>query len=292
MEKVLQWFRCRPKWRVTVLVAGSLVFLVGLMLLPLMYLFAVSLAERARYGTIRWHFSLQNYLQAFHPLYLEIYWRSFWIALTTTMLCAVLGYVVAYTIALRVSGGWKSVLLMLVVIPFWTSYLIRTYAWMLIFRAQGVLNNALLWLGVIHQPLQLLYTTPAVFVGLVYAQLPFMILPLYAVLQKLDPALLEAAQDLGASRWKTFFRVTLPLSSQGLAAGSALVFISAAGAFITPDLLGGARSMMVGNVIEDQFAVARNQPFGSAVAFLLTFVVLGILLASLRSTQRGARELL
>jgi spermidine/putrescine transport system permease protein len=292
METLLQFFRRRPKLRATALLSGSLLFLVGLFVLPLVYLFAVSFAERARYGTIRWAFSLENYLRAFHPLYLEIYWRSLWIALATTLVCAVLGYVVAYTIALRVSGAWKSVLLMLVVIPFWTSYLIRTYAWMLIFRAQGVINRTLLWLGLIHQPLQLLYTTFAVFIGLVYAQLPFMILPLFAVLQKLDPALLEAAQDLGASRSRTFLRVTLPLSSSGLAAGSALVFISAAGAFITPDLLGGARSMMVGNLIQDQFAVARDQPFGSAIAFLLTFVVLALLLASLRSSERGARELL
>jgi spermidine/putrescine transport system permease protein len=281
----------RSSLRAAALLFGSLVFLVGLFLLPLAELFAESFAERGRYGVVHWIFTLGNYFRAFHPLYLEIYWRSLWIALVTTLICAILGYVLAYTIALRISGPWKSPLLMLVVIPFWTSYLIRTYAWMLIFRAQGVLNDALLWLGVIHQPLQLLYTTLAVFVGLVYAQLPFMILPLYAVLQKLDPALLEAAEDLGANRWRTFFRVTLPLSLSGLAAGSALVFISALGAFITPDLLGGARSMMVGNLIENQFAVARNQPFGSAVSFLLTFFVLALLLVSLRAAERGAKEM-
>jgi spermidine/putrescine transport system permease protein len=180
---------------------------------------------------------------------------------------------------------------MLVVIPFWTSFLIRTYAWMVILRTEGVVNNALLGLHVISEPLRLLYTPSAVFIGLVYGELPFMILPLYTVLQKIDPALLEAAEDLGASRWRAFLRVTLPLSRPGLVAGGVLVFISSAGAFITPDLLGGARTMMVGNLIQNQFAVVRDQPFGSAVAFLLTFVVLALLFSSLGSAQRVTREM-
>lgn len=292
MEHVLQFFRRRPGLSTTSLLAGSLVWLVGFFLLPLAYLVAVSFAQRSPYGTVQWALGVANYARAFDPLYLEVYWRSVWMALLTTALCALLGYPVAYTIALRVSARWKSALLMLVVIPFWTSFLIRTYAWMVILRTEGVVNNVLQALHLTSAPLRLLYTPFAVFVGLVYGELPFMILPLYAVLEKMDVSLLEAAEDLGASRWRTFFRVTLPLSTPGLVAGAVLVFISTVGAFITPDLLGGARTMMVGNLIQNQFAVARDQPFGSAVAFLLTLVVLALLIASLRSTERATREIL
>jgi spermidine/putrescine transport system permease protein len=292
MERVLQFFR-RKTWLGTgLLLAGSLIFLGGFFLLPLVHLLAVSFAQRSPYGTVEWVLSFRNYSRAFQPIYLEIYFRSFWIALLTTWFCILLGYPLAYFIALRAPARWKSALLLAIVIPFWTSFLIRTYAWMVILRTEGIANNFLLQLHLIHVPLRLLYTPLAVFIGLVYGELPFMILPLYSVLQKLDPTLLEAAQDLGAGTWTTFLRVTLPLSTPGLVAGSVLVFISSVGAFITPDLLGGARSMMIGNLIQNQFAVVRDQPFGSAVAFLLTFIVLAMLLASLRSAQRATREML
>jgi spermidine/putrescine transport system permease protein len=292
MEQVLQFFHRRPKLRTTMLLAGSLVWLIGFFLVPLFYLLTVSFAERSPYGTIAWVLGLRNYGRAFQPIYLEIYWRSVWMALLTTVLCAVLGYPVAYAIALHVSARWKSALLLLVVIPFWTSFLIRTYAWMVILRTEGVVNNLLQSLHLTHEPLRLLYTPLAVFIGLVYGELPFMILPLYAVLQKMDPTLLEAAQDLGASRVATFLKVTLPLSRPGLVAGAVLVFIPSIGAFVTPDLLGGARTMMAGNLIQNQFALVRDQPFGSAVAFLLTFAVLAVLLGTLRSAQRVTREML
>lgn len=266
--------------------------LVGFFVLPLLYLLGVSFARRSPYGTVEWVFGLSNYARAFQPIYLEIYWRSLWMALLTTALCAVLGYPVAYAIARHVPPRWKSALLLLVVIPFWTSFLIRTYAWIVIFRTEGVVNTFLLNLHLIHEPLRLLYTPFAVFVGLVYGELPFMILPLYVVLEKIDPSLFEAAEDLGAGRLRTFFRVTLPLSVPGLVAGTVLVFIPSIGAFITPDLLGGARTMMVGNLIQNQFAMVRDQPFGSAVAFLLTFVVLALLLLTLRTAQKATREIL
>jgi spermidine/putrescine transport system permease protein len=287
MEMILQFFRRRPGYRAATLLTGSLFWLIGFFLLPLAYLLAVSFAQRSPYGTIDWTLGLANYARAFQPLYLQVYARSLWMALLTTGLCALLGYPVAYTLALRVSTRWKSALLMFVVIPFWTSFLIRTYAWMIILRSEGVVNNALLALHVIHEPLRLLYSPLAVIIGLVYGELPFMILPLYAVLQKLDPALLEAAEDLGAPWWPSFLRVTLPLSAPGLVAGSILVFIASVGAFVTPDLLGGARTMMVGNLIQNQFAVARDQPFGSAVAFLLTFVVLALVAAGLRKSEHS-----
>jgi spermidine/putrescine transport system permease protein len=292
MEPVLQFFRRRPALRTSSLLAGSLFWLVGFFLLPLFYLLAVSFAERSPYGTVAWVLGLRNYARAFQPTYLEIYWRSIGMALLTTGLCAVLGFPVAYTIALRVPARWRSALLLLVVIPFWTSFLIRTYAWMVILRTEGVVNTVLQGLHLTQEPLRLLYTPLAVFIGLVYGELPYMILPLYAALQKIDPALLEAAQDLGATRVATFLKITLPLSAPGLVAGAVLVFIPSVGAFVTPDLLGGARTMMVGNLIQNQFALVRDQPFGSAVAFLLTFAVLAVLLSSLRSARRVTREVL
>jgi len=291
-EPVLRFFRRRPALRTASLLSGSLVWLVGFFLLPLAYLLAVSFARRSPYGTIEWALGFSNYWRAFQPLYLGVYWRSLWMAVLTTVLCMLLGYPVAYTLALKVSGRWKSALLMLVVIPFWTSFLIRTYAWMVILRTEGVVNTTLMALHLVHEPLRLLYTPLAVFIGLVYGELPFMILPLYAVLQKLDPILLEAAQDLGADRWHTFLRITLPISMPGLSAGGVLVFIASIGAFITPDLLGGARTIMVGSLIQNQFATVRDQPFGSAVAFLLTFVVLVLLWTGSRRAERVTRGIL
>ncbi len=292
MEQVINFFRRRPALQTAALLAGSLLCLVGFFVLPLAYLLGVSFARRSPYGTVEWMLGLANYARAFQPLYLEIYWRSLWMALATTALCILLGYPVAYTIARRVPPRWKSALLLLAVIPFWTSFLIRTYAWMVILRTEGVANTVLLDLHLIHEPLRLLYTPLAVFIGLVYGELPFMILPLYVALEKIDPSLLEAAKDLGASGRRAFWKVTLPLSRAGLVAGTILVFIPSVGAFITPDLLGGARTMMVGNLIQNQFAMVRDQPFGSAVAFLLTFVVLALLALTLRTAQRSAREIL
>jgi spermidine/putrescine transport system permease protein len=292
MDRVIGLFRRRPALGTGSLLAGGMVWLVGFFLLPLLYLLGVSFARRSPYGTVEWVLSLSNYARAFQPVYLEIYWRSLWMALATTALCAILAYPVAYTIARRVPPRWKSALLLLVVIPFWTSFLIRTYAWIVILRTEGVVNTVLLDLHLIHDPLRLLYTPLAVFIGLVYGELPFMILPLYVVLEKIDKSLLEAAADLGAGAARTFWKVTLPLSKPGLIAGTVLVFIPSVGAFITPDLLGGARTMMVGNLIQNQFAMVRDQPFGSAVAFLLTFVVLALLVVTLRTAQRATREIL
>jgi spermidine/putrescine transport system permease protein len=292
VEQAINFFRRRPALSTAALLAGSLVCLVGFFVLPLGYLLGVSFARRSPYGTVEWILGLANYARAFQPLYLEIYWRSLWMAAATTALCALLGYPVAYTIARRVPARWKSALLLLAVIPFWTSFLIRTYAWMVILRTEGVANTLLLDLHLIHEPLRLLYTPLAVFIGLVYGELPFMILPLYVALEEIDPSLLEAAEDLGASGRRAFWKVTLPLSRPGLVAGTILVFIPSVGAFITPDLLGGARTMMVGNLIQNQFAMVRDQPFGSAVAFLLTFVVLALLALTLRTAQRAAREIL
>jgi spermidine/putrescine transport system permease protein len=233
-----------------------------------------------------------NYARSFSGLYLKIGWRSLWMAATTTALCLAIGFPVAYYLALRAPRRWKGLLLGLAVVPFWTSFLLRTYAWMFLLRSEGLLNQALLGLGLVSRPLPLLYNELAVAVGLVYGELPFMILPLYAALERLDRSLLDAAADLGAGRLARLQRVTVPLAAPGIAAGGVLVFIPSLGQFVVSDLLGGARGMLLGNLVQNQFAVARNQPFGAALAVELTAAVLLLLWAAGRSGRRRGEELL
>jgi spermidine/putrescine transport system permease protein len=187
------------------------------------------------------------------------------------------------------AGPKRNLYLNLVMLPFWTSFLIRTYAWMFLLRDTGLLNSVLLALHVIREPLPLLFNNSAVILGLVYGYLPFMVLPLYATLEKLDPALLDAAQDLGANEWVTFWKVIVPLSRSGIVAGCLLVFIPCLGAYLTPDLLGGGKTLMVGNLVQNQFTTARDWPFGSAVSLLLMAAVLVVLLCFAR---RRGEELL
>jgi spermidine/putrescine transport system permease protein len=194
----------------------------------------------------------------------------------TTALCLLLGFPLAYYIA-RLPRRQQGIWLMLVMIPFWTNFLVRTYAWMFILRTEGVMNRLLIGAGLIDAPIELLYSDGAVVLGLVYGYLPFMVLPLYAAVERLDPALVEAAWDLYASRWSVFRRVVLPLTKPGVIAGCLLVFIPSLGAFITPDLLGGARSMMVGNLIQHEYLVVRDWPLGSA----LSFVLMGFLIVAM-----------
>ena len=271
-------------------------------LIPLALTLVLSFRQRGAYGGVRpiadlgEYISsgafLANYARSLDGLYLGIGWRSLWMAVLTTILTLVLGYPVAYALALRVRSRWKGLLLGFVVVPFWTSFLIRTYAWMFLLRTEGLINRLLLGAGVVDRPLEILYTELAVMIGLVYGELPFMILPLYASLEKLDRTLLEAAADLGAGRSSAFWRVTVPLTAPGIAAGIVLVFIPSLGQFVVSDLLGGARSMLIGNLIQNQFAVARNHPFGAALAFELMAAVLLLLLAYAFYMKRKGEELL
>jgi spermidine/putrescine transport system permease protein len=222
---------------------------------------------------VSWVFTLENYLNAFDSAYIQAIFRSFWIAIANTLICLVIGYPIAYYIS-RKPPKLRSILFILVIIPFWTNFIVRTYAWMVILRENGLINTVLMRMGLINEPLQLLFTNGAVITGLVYGYLPFMILPLYASIEKVNPSLLEAAYDLGANRFQTFLRVMLPLTMPGIIAGSILVFIPTLGAFVTPDLLGGAKVMMIGNVIQNQFTKVRNVPFGSALSFILLSAVL------------------
>ncbi len=246
-------------------------------LLPLLLVLAISFASRGPYGGVQWSFNLTNYMMILDPLYLRIYGRSLLLAAATTAICLLIGYPLAYFIA-RAPMRWQGVWLLLVIIPFWTNFLVRTYAWMFILRTEGLLNTVLLKLGVIHTPVEILYTDWAVLIGLVYGYLPFMVLPLYAAIERLNRSVVEAAWDLYANGWSVFWQVIFPLTKSGVIAGCLLVCIPSIGAYITPDLLGGAKTMMVGNLIQYEYLVIRDWPFGSAISFvLMALVVLGVM---------------
>jgi spermidine/putrescine transport system permease protein len=260
---------------------------VALFLAPQLLMFEASLGKRSAYGGIVHAWNLGNYLRAVEPLYLVILLRSFGLAFLTTGLCLLGAYPVAYWLGIQVPPRWRNALLVLVILPFWTSFLVRMYAWIFLLRTEGLLNLALGHLGI--PPLNLLYNDAAVLLGQVYGELPFMILPLYASLEKLDRALLEAAADCGAGPLRALLKVTLPLTRPGIVAGCVLVFIPSLGAYLAPDLLGGARTVYVGNLIQSQFAVARDMPFGSAVSFLLSLLVF-LFLFAFRKPLRESQE--
>jgi putrescine transport system permease protein len=229
---------------------------------------------------------LNNYTFLFtDPLYIRAYLYSLKVALVSTLFCLLLGYPMAYVMA-RAQGSARSVLLMLIILPFWTSFLLRVYAWIGLLKHNGVINNILMYLGVIHQPLTMLQTDFAVYVGIVYSYLPFMILPLYSNLEKHDVALLEAAADLGARPFTSFLRVTLPQSVPGIIAGSLLVFIPAVGEYVVPSLLGRTDQLMIGRVLSDEFFENRDWPLASAVAILMLLLLVVPIMLFQRSGSR------
>jgi putrescine transport system permease protein len=221
-------------------------------------------------------------------LYLLAYWSSVKIAVVSTFLTLLVGYPMAYGMA-KANPEWRPTLLMLVILPFWTSFLIRVYAWMGILSNEGILNQFLLGLGVISEPLTILNTNTAVYIGIVYTYLPFMILPIYSALEKLDGSLLEAAEDLGCSRLQAFWLVTFPLSKSGIIAGSFLVFIPTMGEFVIPSLLGGSKTLMIGKVLWEEFFSNRDWPMASAVAVILLLILIIPIVLFQRSEEK-ARE--
>ena len=243
------------------------VWLIFLFLAPLAIVCAYSLLARGVYGGVEPPWTLESYQRLMDPLYAIILVRSIVLAAAATAICLVL----ALPLALFISRSTrrKNLYLHLVILPFWTSFLVRTYAWMFLLRDTGLVNTTLIGLGVLREPLPLLYNEGAVLLGLVYGFLPFMVLPLYATLERMDPALLEAAADLGARPWAAFFRVIVPLAKPGIWAGTVLVFIPCLGAYLTPDLLGGGKSVMIGSLVQNQFTTARDWPFGSALSLVL-----------------------
>ena len=274
MNRLRAWFLA-PTWAVVL----------TLFLAPLAIILGYSFLTRGVYGGIASPWTLESYQRLVDPIYLEILWRSFWVAGASTALCLLLGFPLALFISR--SGRHKNFYLGLVMLPFWTSFLVRTYAWMFLLRDTGLLNTLLQKLGVIHAPLSLLYNDGAVILGLIYGYLPFTVLPLYATLERLDRTLLEAAADLGAKPWATLARVTIPLSAPGIRAGAILVFIPCLGAYLTPDLLGGGKSVMIGNLIQNQFTTARDWPFGSAVSLVLMAIVMVLLFVIARGEGEG-----
>jgi spermidine/putrescine transport system permease protein len=260
--------------------------------LPLLLVLLISVVERGRAGGVRTplEFTLQHYLQLVDPLYLGILWNSVRIAIFVTALCILVGYPLALFIS-RAPPRWRSPLLLLVMIPFWTNFLVRTYAMKQILAAEGMVNALLQATSLAQAPLDLLFNTQAVVLGLVYGYLPFAVLPMYASIEKFDFTLLEAAADLGAGVRLGFWRVMLPLTAPGLLAAGVLVFVPVVGAFITPDIMGGGKVEMIGTLINRQFGVARNWPFGSAMSlFLMVLVVVGVLYY-FRTSEEGERAL-
>ena len=247
------------------LVAWAVAFVVAPAVIMLVY----SFAHRGTLGGVVLGFTAENYAGVLDPVYMRIVIRSIVYAAITTAICLGAGYPVAYVIG-RADPRWRNLLLMAVMVPFWTSFLIRTYAWVTILKSEGLLNSLLLQLQLIAQPLEMLYTPGAVVLGLVYTFLPFMILPIYSSVEKLDGALIEAALDLGAGPLRAFSRVIVPLTSPGIAAGVLLVFVPSLGIYAVNDILGGGRVDMIGNIIENQFkGNARNWPFGAALGTTL-----------------------
>lgn len=233
--------------------------------------------------------TLANYAQLNDGLYLHVFEKSFLLAGIATFLCLVLGYPFAYIIA-RMQGAWKNFLILLVIIPFWTSSLIRSYALIAIIKAKGILNTLLIGLGIIHQPLPILFTETATVIGLVYNLLPFMILPIMTNVERLDNRLVDAAYDLGANRFTTFRRVIIPMTMPGIISGIILVFLPAMTIFYIPDILGGAKSNLLGNLIQNQFLVAQNWPLGSAISTVLTMVLMSLIVIYLWVTRGSKRR--
>lgn len=254
------------------------------MIIPICIIAVYSFLEANPYGGIRPNWTFDAYIQflferdfddnlVFNTAYLMIFWRSFILAAGTTLLCLVIGFPAAYFMATQ-SPKRRNLLVFLVTIPFWTNLLIRTFCWILMLRDNGIINNILMGLGLTKEPLALLYTNGAILIGLVYTYIPFMVLPIYATVEKFDLRLLEAAHDLYANRRQLMRWVVLPLALPGIIAGSLLVFIPSLGAFIAPNLLGGGKKLMIGSMIQLQFASSRNWPFGSAAALILMGCVL------------------
>jgi len=275
----------RTKW----LSVPGLVWLGIFFFIPLLLVTVLSFMERGTYGQVVYSFTLQNYVRFFDPLYVSILFDTLVVSLLTTLLSLMIGYPLAYHIA-RMDKKWQHTWLLAVMIPFWINFLVRSYAWVVILRTQGVVNTFLQSIGLITEPLPLLYNFGSVMLGMVYTLLPFMVLPIYVSLEQMDRRKLEAAYDLGATPWKAFWHVTLPLTRPGIVTGSILVFVSSIGMFVVPDVMGGAKSALIGNVIQNQFLSARDWPFGSALSIILMLLCIVLIFLYYRVIRVQERE--
>ena len=265
----------RERFTLGVLIGPTLFWLSIFFVIPLLIIVVYSFLDRGTYGGIEWTFQIDNYIRFVDPLYLRIFGRSLMIAGVTTFFCLIFGYPMAYWIASQ-SPRIRNTLLLLVMLPFFTNFVVRTYALRFILLREGILNQALFTLGLANpeSPPNILFTEKAVVIGLVYTWIVAMVLPCYASLVGLDRSLVEAAQDLYANRVRAFLEITLPLTKAGIVAGTILVFIPSFGAFVTPDLLGGSKSDMIGNLIVQQFGMASDWPFGAAISTVLLIAML------------------
>jgi spermidine/putrescine transport system permease protein len=272
-----------------VLLGPGLAFYAVFVAAPILLVLAYMFATRGRFGGVEWTWNLDNFRRAVDPLYLDVLWSSLGIAALATLIALLIGYPTAYAIT-KLPERWRTVALILVVVPFWTNFLIRMYAWIVLLNSQGVVNDVLVGSGVTDERFTMLYTDGAVVVGLVYAYLPLMILPLYAAIERVDPEQLEASANLGASRPRTFWSVLLPLTLPGAITGSILVFVPSLGNFVVPELLGGGKTVMVGNLIRDQFLKVQDWPFGAVLAFVVVLALLLLFMVQAAVTRRVEGE--
>ncbi len=277
-KKKSNWLLLAPIYVFTLLFVG----------LPILYMFLLSFLNRAEVWGVDFTFTLENYKRILEPLYLDMFRESFQLAILSTVLVTLLGYPYGYFMA-KMNAVWKKRMMLLIMIPFWTSSLIRLYGWIIMFRSNGVLDKILMGLHITEKPLKLLYTYPAVVVGMVYALLPFMILAVYSSAEKMDWTLVEAARDLGASSIKAFWTVTFKLTLPGLLSGVVLTFIPSMGLFFIADILGGNKIVLVGSVIQEQLTKGRNLPFAAALSAVL--LVLTSLMIRLYRKVTGTTEL-
>lgn len=257
-------------------ISPIVIWMLCFFVLPLALVIVISFMTRGDIGDIKYNFTLSNYASIINPLYITIFGKSLLIAVATTGLCLVLGYPFAYIIA-RAPKKIRPALLLLIILPFWTNSLVRTYAWIILLRTEGIINTVLMNLNIISEPLKLLYNNGAVLIGMIYMMFPFMVLPLYSSIEKLDFSLILAAEDLGAKPWKAFTKITLPLTRSGIMAGCLLVFVPTLGYFFIPDLMGGSKVILISNLIKNQFLAARNWPLGSAISVVLIIVMVVVL---------------
>lgn len=301
---MLQRFRRNKSLQLFGLISPGALWILLFFNIPLLIVLFISFVERGRAGGIKVPpvYTLENYRQLFNAcssefagpecdpfLYIGIFGHSVRIALIVTLWCILLGYPLSYFIS-RQKPVWRDALMVLVIIPFWTNFLVRTYALKQVLATEGLLNSFFMGIGIINQPLELLFNEFAVIVGLIYGYLPFAVLPMYASIEKFDHSLMEAASDLGAPPWRAFLRIMLPMTLPGVVAALVLVFVPVVGAFITPDIMGGGKIEMIGTLINRQFGVSRNWPFGSSMSLVLMLMVLIGVIAYFRSSREEPRR--
>lgn len=256
------------KW---ILLTPVIIYSIVLILLPIIYIVSISFLKHDIYGGIVTKFTLENYINVFNAVYVKVFLKSFLIAIISTAICILISYPFVIFVNQK-KPITQNVLMTLVIVPFLTNSLIRMYGWIILLRKNGIINTVLVDLNLINHPLSLMYNDIGIIIGMVYTLLPFMILPLYSAMSKIDKSILEASTDLGANKWKTFTKVILPMTLPGLFNGSLMVFMPAIGYFFISDILGGGKLMLLGNLIKNQFLTARNWPFGAAISVVLLII--------------------